>query len=146
MASIFTKIIDRQIPGHFLYEDDVCVVILDRFPNVKGQCLVIPKKEVDYAFDLDTETYNHIFNVAKTMAKALDKALMTFRTCLVVEGFDVAHVHLKLYPLKRKDAPLGGHMHIGDEADDAELTVIATQIIAAFEEESDTEKKSASKK
>lgn len=120
-----------------MYEDDVCVVILDKFPTVKGQCLVIPKKEVDYAFELDDGTYQHVFAVAKLMAHTLDKALMSFRTCLVVEGFDVPHVHIKLYPLKKKDAPLGEKIHIGDEASNAELAITATQIIAALEEDGD---------
>lgn len=134
MSTIFTKIIDREIPGHFIYEDDICVAILDKFPTVKGQTLVIPKKEVDYAFDLDEETYTHLFLIAKKIANALDKALFTYKTCLVVEGFDVAHVHLKLYPMKKSDAPLGEKVHTGEEVGDAELAIVATQIIAAFED------------
>lgn len=128
MASIFTKIIDRQIPGHFIYEDDVCVAILDKFPSVPGQALIIPRKEVDYAFDLDDATYSHLFLVAKKLAKALDEVMFTYKTCLVVEGFDVAHVHLKIYPMKQSDAPLGDKIHTGGEADDAELAVIAKRV------------------
>lgn len=133
-ATIFTQIINRDIPAHFVYEDEHCVAILDRFPAVKGQSLVIPKKDIDYAFDLDDETYLHLFRTAKKIAKASDKALDAQRTCLVVEGFDVPHVHIKIYPMQDTNKALGEIMHQGEEADDASLAVIATQIQAALED------------
>lgn len=132
--SIFTKIINREIPGHFLYEDEHCVAILDKFPAVKGQSLIIPKKEVDYAFDLDDDIYLHLFQVAKKIGTASDKALAAKRTCLVVEGFDVPHVHIKIYPMTDTSKALGIVMHETNEASDEELAVIATQIQAAIEE------------
>lgn len=132
--SIFTKIIKREIPAEFIYEDDHCIAILDRFPTVTGQTLVIPKKEIDYAFDLDDDTYLHLFKIAKKIAKALDKALGADRTCLVVEGFDVPHVHIKLYPLTNADKPLGAKIALGEEATDEELSLVAHKIIAALEE------------
>lgn len=132
--SIFTKIIKREAPAHFIYEDDDCVVILDRFPAVKGQTVVIPKKEISYAFDLDDDTYLHLFKVAKRIANASDKALEADRTCLVVEGFDVPHVHIKIYPMASTDKALGIVMHETTEATDEELAVVATQIQAALED------------
>jgi histidine triad (HIT) family protein len=99
MSTIFSKIIAREIPAQFVYEDDTCVVIMDKFPVVDGQTLVISKQEVDYIFDLSEETYNHLFKVASKVAKASDEAFATLRTCLVVEGFEVPHVHIKLYPV-----------------------------------------------
>lgn len=132
MASIFTKIINRELPGHFLYEDEECVVILDKFPMLKGQSLVIPKQEVDYVFDLDDKTYSHIFKVAKKIAKATDKALSPDRTCLVVEGTEVPHVHIKIYPIHGKR--LQPFVQIGEEASDEELALVATQIQAATED------------
>ena len=134
MTSIFTKIINREILGHFLYEDDICVAILDKFPAVKGQSLVIPKKHIDYAFDLDDDSYLHLFQIAKRIAKASDKALGAIRTCLVVEGFDVPHVHIKIYPLQDTKDPLGAVMPKGKESTDEELAVVATQIIGALED------------
>ncbi len=131
--SIFTKIIKRKVPAHFLYEDDHCVVILDRFPAVKGQSLVIPKKEIDYAFDLDDDTYLHLFKVAKRIAKASDTALNAQRTCLVVEGFDVPHVHIKIYPMQDTKQALGEILPNGKEATDEELAIVATQLIAAID-------------
>ncbi len=139
MTSIFTKIINREIPGHFIYEDEFCVAILDKFPAVKGQSLVIPKKDIDYAFDLDDDSYIHLFKVAKKVAKASDRALGASRTCLVVEGFDVPHVHIKIYPMQDMEKALGAIMAEGKEASDEELSVVATQIQAALEEEGEPE-------
>jgi histidine triad (HIT) family protein len=139
MTTIFTKIINREVPGHFLYEDEVCVAILDKFPAVKGQALVISKKEVDYAFALDQESFAHMATVAKHIARALDKALGAERTCMVIEGFDVPHVHFKLYPLMDIKTPLGVLMPQGKEASDEELALIATQIIGALEEKDEDE-------
>jgi histidine triad (HIT) family protein len=134
MTSIFAKIMRREIPAHFLYEDEHCVAILDKFPAVKGQSLVIPKKHVDYAFDLDDDTYLHLFRVAKRIAKASDKALGAERTCLVVEGFDVPHVHIKIYPMQDTKEALGSIMPQGKEASDEDLKIVATQIIGALED------------
>jgi histidine triad (HIT) family protein len=106
MSTIFTKIINQEIPGQFVYEDEICVALMDKFPAVIGQVLVIPKKEVDYAFDLDEETYSHIFRVAKKIVNAMDSVYSTTRTCLVVEGFEVPHVHIKLYPMTKHDTSL----------------------------------------
>jgi len=104
--TIFSKIIDREIPGHFVYEDNMCVVIMDAFPSTPGQTLVIPKEPVDYIFDLPEPTYIHILNIAKKIAKALDVVFQTSRTCVVVEGFEVPHIHIKLYPLPDKATAL----------------------------------------
>jgi len=133
-ASIFTKIIKREIPSHFIYEDDHCIAILDKFPATKGQSLVIPKEEIDYAFDLDDDTYLHLFKTAKMIAQASDKAFNAERTCLVVEGFDVPHVHIKIYPMQDTQKALGSIMPEGVEASDEELAIVATQLIAAIDE------------
>ena len=139
MSSIFTKIINREIPGHFIYEDEFCVAILDKYPAVKGQSLVIPKKDIDYAFDLDDDSYIHLFKIAKKIARASDEALGAVRTCLVVEGFDVPHVHIKIYPMIDTQKALGEIMHQGSEASDEELSIVATQIMAALKDDDDSE-------
>ena len=130
--SIFTKIINHEIPGHFLYEDEHCVAILDRFPAVVGQALVIPRTQIDYAFDLDDDTYLHLFKVAKRIGKACDTALNAARTCLVVEGFDVPHVHIKIYPMSTSEISLGAVLPTGAEANDEDLAAIAESIKAAL--------------
>lgn len=130
--SIFSQIIRREVPAQFVYEDDICVVIMDKFPGVKGQTLVIPKQESDYAFDLDDATYARLFEVAKRVAKASDQALGAFRTCLVVEGFEVPHVHLKLYPMPPGDKNLAAALKSGPMASDEELAALAEQIKTAL--------------
>lgn len=126
--SIFSKIIRREIPAHFVYEDDVCVVVMDKFPSIKGQTLVISKKEVDYIFDLDDETYQHLFKVAKRVAEATDQVLKPTRTCLAVEGFEVPHVHIKIYPVQDTSSGLGPYLQNGVMAEDEELAQVALSI------------------
>lgn len=132
MATIFSKIINREIPGFFVYEDEQCAVILDKYPAVPGQALVILKREVDYIFDLTDDEYVHLFKTVKKVAHALDAALSTKRTCVVVEGFEVPHVHIKLYPMQREDENLGDVITKVEEADDETLTKMAEKIKAAL--------------
>ncbi len=99
MSSIFTKIINKEVVGQFVYEDDVCVVLMDKFPSINGQTLIIPRLEIDYVFNLPNDVYEHIFTVARKIAQASDKAFKTKRSCLIVEGFEVPHVHIKIYPI-----------------------------------------------
>ncbi len=96
--SIFTKIINRELPAEVIYEDEHVIVIPDRFPSMKGQLLVITKRQVPYAFDLTDEEYRALMDTTKRVAKALDVAFGTIRTCAIIEGFDVPHVHVRLYP------------------------------------------------
>ncbi len=133
--SVFTKIINRELPAHFIYEDEHCVAILDKYPTVKGQTVLIPRIQMDYAFDLDDDTYIHLFKTAKTIAKALDTALEAKRTCLAVEGFELPHVHIKIYPLQTTDKNLADFLVLGDEADDEELALTAVQIQAALQDD-----------
>lgn len=134
MSTIFTKIINQEIPGHFVYEDDVCVVLMDKFPAVPGQLMVVPREEVAYAFDLEDETYLHICMIAKLVAKALDAVFQTERTCLVIEGFEVPHVHIKLYPMTEVE-PLGAVMPKQKEASDDELAQQAARIKMTLEDQ-----------
>lgn len=128
MDSIFSKIIRREVPAQFVYEDDICAVIMDKFPTIPGQTLVIPKKEVDYAFDLDDEAYAHLFQIAKQVALASDKALGADRTCLVVEGFEVPHAHIKLYPMPAGNKNLAAAVSGGAMASDEDLAEMAERI------------------
>ncbi len=130
--SIFSKIIRREIPAIFVYEDDICVVIMDKFPSTAGQTLVIPKEEIDYTFDLDDATYAHLFEVSKRIAHASDKAFSPTRTCLAIEGFEVPHAHIKIYPVHDTSRGLGPYLSSGNMADDTELSQQAEQIKAAL--------------
>lgn len=128
MTTIFSKIINREIPAHFVYEDEVCVVIMDKFPSVTGQVLVIPKAEIDYAFDLPDEVYQHLMIMAKKVAIALDIVFATERTCLVVEGFEVPHVHVKLFPIQEDGLNFKATIAKTIEGDDEELAMHAEKI------------------
>lgn len=122
--SVFTKIIKRELPAEIIYEDDVVIVIPNRFPNIEGETLVITKEQNPYAFALPEEIYAHLMKTAKRVALALDKAFSTKRTCLVIEGFDVPHVHVRLYPVTDGTLVL---TH-GPEASDEELRRVAQKI------------------
>jgi histidine triad (HIT) family protein len=126
MDDIFEKIIKREIPAHFIYEDALCIGILDKFPVYEGQSLIIPKKRTDYIFDIDDDMYHHLFGVAKKIAPVLDSVFHTVRTCLLVEGLEIAHVHIKLYPIPSEKLEIHG----GKEADDEKLAKYA-QLIQA---------------
>lgn len=99
MASIFTKIINGEIPSYKIAEDENYIAILDAFPLVKGHILVIPKKEVDKIFDLDKETYTGLMNFAYEIAPALEKAIPCLRVGIAVIGLEVPHVHVHLVPM-----------------------------------------------
>jgi|SRR3989344_620220 len=108
---IFCKIIKGEIPSYKLYEDKDLIVILDAFPATKGQSLIISKKHEPYIFGLDGKLYGKLFLKAKEAAKAIDKSLNTVRTCIVVEGFMVPHVHIRLHPCYKEHlelAPMKG--------------------------------------
>ncbi len=132
MASIFTKIIAGEVPGQIFYEDEVCVALLDKFPAVPGQSLVVPRVEVDYMLELDTAVYTHIFMVARKVAEALDTVFEAKRTCFVVEGFEVPHVHIKLYPMQDTSRALGDVLPNGKMEEDSVLQGQAERIKAAL--------------
>ncbi|MGV0923295.1 HIT family protein [Empedobacter tilapiae] len=99
MASIFTKIINREIPSYKIAESEKYIAILDAFPLVEGHVLVIPKKEVDKIFDLDKETYLGLMDFSYEIAQAIEKAIPCLRIGIAVVGLEVPHVHVHLVPL-----------------------------------------------
>lgn len=99
MASIFTKIINGDIPSYKIAENDQYIAILDAFPLVKGHVLVIPKQEVDKIFDLDKKTYNGLMDFSYDIAKAIEQAIPCLRVGVAVVGLEVPHVHVHLVPL-----------------------------------------------
>lgn len=98
MASIFTKIIDREIPGAFAYEDEKCAVFCDIAPLTRGHVLVVPKQEVDHWIDLDDELSEHLFAVAKRIGRAQKEAYGCERIGVVIQGYEVPHVHIHVFP------------------------------------------------
>ena len=103
MPSIFTKIIQREIPAHIVAEDDQFLAFLDINPLVKGHCLVVPKQEVDYIFDLDDQTLAALHIFSKKVAKAIEKTVPCLRIGTAVVGLEVPHAHLHLVPLNNMD-------------------------------------------
>lgn len=99
MASIFTRIINREIPGHIIAEDDKFIAFLDVMPLVHGHVLVVPKQEVDYIFDLDDATLSGLHVFAKKIAKAIKKAVPCKRIGIAVIGLEVPHTHVHLVPM-----------------------------------------------
>ena len=100
MASLFTKIVNKEIPAWKVAEDENFLAFLDIFPVAKGHTLVIPKKEVDYLFDLDDETYLGLQLFAKKVARGIQKAIPCKRVGVMVLGLDVPHAHIHLVPLQ----------------------------------------------
>ena len=100
MASIFSKIINGEIPAYKVAEDEQFLAFLDIFPTAKGHTLVIPKKEVDYFFDLDDETYDGLNRFAKKVAAGLKKAIPCQKVGVMVLGLEVPHAHIHLVPMQ----------------------------------------------
>ena len=101
MATLFTKIIKGEIPSYKIAEDENFYAFLDVFPIAKGHALVVPKKEVDYLFDLDDETLGGMHIFAKKIAKAIEKAVPCKRIGTAVVGLEVPHAHLHLIPINK---------------------------------------------
>jgi len=102
MASIFTKIINDEIPSYKIAEDDNYFAFLDINPLKKGHTLVIPKTEVDYLFDLDDDVLAGMMKFSKKIAKAIDKSIDCKRVGVVVLGMEVPHAHIHLIPLEKE--------------------------------------------
>lgn len=99
MASIFTRIVQGEIPCHKVAESDDYLAFLDIRPLAKGHTLVIPKKEVDYFFDLDDELLSGLMLFAKKVAKAIEKTIPCERVGVAVVGLEVPHAHVHLSPI-----------------------------------------------
>ncbi len=100
MASLFTKIVNGEIPALKVAEDENYLAFLDIFPVAKGHTLVIPKKEVDYLFDLDDETYAGLQLFAKKIAVGIQKAIPCKKVGVMVLGLEVPHAHIHLVPMQ----------------------------------------------
>tara|TARA_B100000401_G_C52793606_1_gene714749 strand:+ start:711 stop:1103 length:393 start_codon:yes stop_codon:yes gene_type:complete len=99
MASIFTKIVMGEIPCYKVAETEDCIAFLDILPLAKGHVLVVPKKEVDYYFDLDDELFRKVNALAKRVAHAIKKVVPCDRIGVSVIGLEVPHAHVHLVPI-----------------------------------------------
>jgi histidine triad (HIT) family protein len=103
MPSIFTRIINREIPAHIVAEDERYIAFLDINPLMIGHTLIVPKKEVDYLFDLDDETLAGMNVFSKKVAIAIKKAVPCVRIGVEVIGLEVPHAHVHLIPMNRTE-------------------------------------------
>lgn len=130
MASIFTKIINGEIPAYKIAETDQFLAFLDISPNTKGHTLCIPKWEVDKIWDLDEDTYGELMAFARKVAFAIEKTIDCNRVGMAVVGLEVPHVHVHLIPLKElKDIDFKQHTPLTEE----EFKSTAQAIAANFE-------------
>ena len=130
MASIFSKIVAGEIPCYKVAETDQFLAFLDINPVVRGHVLCIPKKEVDYIFDLDDAMFCDLHLFAKHVAKGLKKVCPCIKVGEAVVGIDVPHVHIHLMPLNKPgDLNFGHHVEMSPD----ELKVLAAEIGSAIE-------------
>tara|TARA_B100000902_G_scaffold398958_1_gene467701 strand:+ start:2127 stop:2555 length:429 start_codon:yes stop_codon:yes gene_type:complete len=117
MKSIFSQIIDKQIPCHLVSENDYAIAFLDINPISLGHTLVVPKVEVDYLFDLDDNCYHNLWSFAKIISVALKKTIPCNRIGVSVVGLEIAHAHIHLIPIN----------NIGDMNFSNKLSISSTQ-------------------
>lgn len=103
MASIFTKIINGEIPCYKVAEDDHFIAFLDVNPNAKGHTLCVPKQEINKIFDMEEDHYLALMQFSRKVAKALEKTVPCKRIGVAVVGLEVPHVHVHLIPLQDMD-------------------------------------------
>ena len=130
MATVFTRIMNGELPGRFVWQDAVCTAFLSINPIRRGHTLVVPRREVDHWVDLDPETVGHLMAVGQHIAKAQQAAFEPARIGLIIAGFEVPHTHLHLIPI----SDMGGldFANAASSVDPAELDDAAEQIRAAL--------------
>lgn len=130
MATLFTRIIDGDLPGRFVWRDAHCVAFLSIAPLARGHALVVPREEVDHWLDLDPALNGHLVGVAQTIGKAQQAAFSPARVGLMIAGLEVPHVHLHTVPIN------GVHdldfSNADPDADPADMDAAADEIRAAL--------------
>lgn len=103
MATIFTKIINGEIPGTFVYQDDVCVAFLDVAPMTEGHVMVVPREEISHWIDADQDLLNHLMMVARQVGRAQQEAFDCERIGMLVVGYEVPHLHIHVLATNSMD-------------------------------------------
>jgi histidine triad (HIT) family protein len=132
MASIFTRIINREIPCHLIAETEAYIAFLDVRPLAKGHTLVIPKAEIDYVFDLPDDTLQGVMVFSKKVAQAIKSVINCEKIGVAVIGLEVAHAHIHLVPIRAV-----GDINFSNpklELSTEELAAIAMNIRSAYEQ------------
>ncbi len=125
--SVFTRIIKGEIPSHKIYEDEKIIAFLDIYPIKEGMTLVVPKVQIDHFTDLPEDIYSELMAVSKKIAIRLKESYPDTRICLILEGFDVPHVHVKLIPVNKAEE-LKKSADMSAEPDHAKLAEIAERL------------------
>lgn len=125
--SIFTKIIEGEIPSHKIYEDDKTLAFLDIFPAVPGHTVVVPKTQVEFVWDLEDDDYRALMATTKKVARHLRGKLGTKFVGTRVEGVEVPHAHVKIYPFNTIDE-YNAKQDTSGEPDHTKLAELAKQL------------------
>ena len=128
MATIFTKIVRGEIPSYKIFEDEHFYAFLDISPMSKGHTLLIPKKEIDYLYDIDDVMLSEMIVVSKKVAKAIEKAVECNRVGVMVVGLEVPHAHIHLIPIQNE-----GNMNLSNKRlklSKEEFETIAANIVS----------------
>ena len=131
MATVFTMIIQGDLPGRFVWRDERCVAFLTINPTQRGHTLVVPIEEVDHWLDLDPELNSHLMRIAQRVGRAQQQAFSPERVGLLIAGLEVPHVHVHVIPMVRGMADLDFRNAIADPDPD-ELDDAQSQIVAAL--------------
>lgn len=126
--SIFTKIIKGEVPAEKVYEDDKTMAFLDIHPLTPGHTLVVPKVQVDQFNDLSDEDYQALWQTVKKVADRIQQVLGAERACIRVEGFDVPHAHVHVYPCNNPTDFYGDEDRLKKEPDHTALAEIAKKL------------------
>ena len=100
MASVFTMIMNGDLPARFVWKDERCVAFLSINPLAPGHTLVVPREEIDHWIDLDADLMNHLFDVSRKIGKALDLGFKPKRVALLIAGLEVPHAHVHVVPIE----------------------------------------------
>jgi histidine triad (HIT) family protein len=125
MATIFTRIIDGDLPGTFVHRDEQCVVFMSINPLAHGHALVVPRLEVDHWVDLPTELAEHLFGVAHQVGRAQKAAFGCERVGLIIAGYEVPHTHIHVIPTEHM-----GQMDFANAATGATAEALETAAAA----------------
>lgn len=132
MATLFTRIIEGELPARFVYKDERCVAFMTINPIRAGHVLVVPKVEVEHWLDLDPDLMTHLTQVSRSIGNAIQKAYDPSKVGLMLAGLEVPHVHIHVLPIDRLEDM--SFEYAEKDPDPAELDAAAETIRAALED------------
>lgn len=124
VATLFTRIINGEIPGRFVHRDELCVAFLSIHPLSPGHTLVVPIEEVDHWLDLSAELTAHLMEVARRIGRAQQKAFSPVKVGLMVAGLEVPHVHIHVVPIRSEGDLDFKNADTGASGDDLEAAAV----------------------